>query len=60
MPVQNEDRLLVSENAAANLLILAAQIALDVSENTEYKYKPVIFSLVDYTGIGYNIAIIVL
>ncbi|KAG7329167.1 hypothetical protein KOW79_007341 [Hemibagrus wyckioides] len=29
MPVQNEDRLLVSENAAANLLILAAQIALD-------------------------------
>ncbi|XP_026990968.2 testis-expressed protein 11 isoform X1 [Tachysurus fulvidraco] len=29
MPVPNEDRLLVTENAAANLLILAAQIALD-------------------------------
>ncbi|XP_026773644.1 testis-expressed protein 11 isoform X2 [Pangasianodon hypophthalmus] len=29
MPVSNEDRLLVTENASANLLSLAAQIALD-------------------------------
>lgn len=29
-PVASEDRLLVSENAASNLLSLAAQIALEV------------------------------
>lgn len=29
-PVSNEDKLLVSENAASNLLSLAAQIALEV------------------------------
>lgn len=30
-PVASEDRLLVSENAASNLLSLAAQIALEVT-----------------------------
>lgn len=30
-PVTSEDRLLVTENAAANLLSLAVQIALEVS-----------------------------
>lgn len=30
-PVSREDRLLVSENAASNLLKLAAQIALEVT-----------------------------
>lgn len=38
MPELIEDRLLVTENAAAHLLSLAAQFALDVSENIEYEY----------------------
>lgn len=34
-PVACEDRLLVSETAASNLLVLAAQMALQVGHSTE-------------------------
>lgn len=33
MPVPSENRLLITEKAATHILTLAAQIALDVSEN---------------------------
>lgn len=35
-PVACEDRLLVSETAASNLLVLAAQMALQVGHSTEH------------------------
>lgn len=35
-PVTSEDRLLVAENAASNLLCLAAQIALEVGLTTRF------------------------
>lgn len=42
MPVKGEDRLLVTPNAAASLLSLAAQIALEVSESIKFNtYKSV-------------------
>lgn len=44
-PVTSEDRLLVTENAAANLLSLAAQIALEVGHIKPDSYE---FSLTIY------------
>lgn len=38
-PVASEDRLLVSENAASNLLSLAAQIALEVRTHHRTHYS---------------------
>lgn len=37
-PVSSEDRLLVAENAAANLLSLAAQLALEVCHIITHAY----------------------